>query len=243
MNAILSTAPKPIVYPESDGQPMAENTVQYQYIVTIKEGLDTEYRQDPLVFVAADLFWYPVEGNPTIRVAPDVMVAFGRPKGHRRSYLQWLEGNLAPQVVFEIQSPGNRLAELLAKFQFYEMYGAQEYYLFNPDTGELAGWRRVGERLEEIPNMEGWVSPLLQVRFEVQDGELRLYGRDGRRFLSYQELVDLWERTRDQLAQAQATARSAEATARQAEEEARREKERAERLAARLRALGVDPEQ
>lgn len=78
-----------IVYPDADGQPMAENTLQFEWIVTIKEGLEHRFAGVPDVFVAGDLFWYPVEGRPEVRMAPDVMVVFGRPKGHRLSYLQW----------------------------------------------------------------------------------------------------------------------------------------------------------
>lgn len=59
------------------------------------------------VCVATDLLWYPVEGRPDIRTAPEVMLSFGRPKGHRSSYKQWEEGGLAPQVVFEVLSPSN----------------------------------------------------------------------------------------------------------------------------------------
>ena len=84
-----------IIYPESDGQPMAENTRQFEAITTIKGGLDAVFLDAPDVFVAGDLFWYPVEGNNQIRTAPDIMVAFGRPKGHRGSYQQWREGAIA----------------------------------------------------------------------------------------------------------------------------------------------------
>ncbi|MGD1852470.1 MAG: hypothetical protein ACFCBU_18435 [Cyanophyceae cyanobacterium] len=35
------------------------------------------------IFVAGDLFWYPVEGRADIYVAPDVLVAVGRPKDKR----------------------------------------------------------------------------------------------------------------------------------------------------------------
>ena len=87
---------------------MSDNTLQFQWIVTIKGGLDALFRHDPDVFVAGDLLWYPVEGKPKIRIGPDVLVAFGRPKGERGSYRQWEEGGIAPQVVFEILSPGNR---------------------------------------------------------------------------------------------------------------------------------------
>jgi hypothetical protein len=79
-------AAQTIEYPESDGKPMADNTKQFPWIVTIEGGLDAQYRDDPNVFVAGDLLWYPVEGRPVIRAAPDVMVAFGRPKGDRGSY-------------------------------------------------------------------------------------------------------------------------------------------------------------
>src|SRR5437588_11621842 len=90
-----TTLPKPVIeYPERDGQPMAENTLQFQWIVTIEGGLDAMFSGDPNVFVAGDLFWYPVEGNPKIRLAPDTLVVFGRPKGHRGSYMQWREGNV-----------------------------------------------------------------------------------------------------------------------------------------------------
>jgi hypothetical protein len=43
------------------------------------------FRNREDVFVAMDLLWYPVKGKPKIRLAPDVLVALGRPKGPRRS--------------------------------------------------------------------------------------------------------------------------------------------------------------
>lgn len=70
-----------VVYPTSDGLPMADNTKQFRWIVTIQGGLDALFRDNPNVFVAGDLLWYPVEGQPGIRRAPDAMVVFGRPSG------------------------------------------------------------------------------------------------------------------------------------------------------------------
>jgi hypothetical protein len=84
MNVQTTEARKPDVeYPDSDGQPMSDNTLQFRWIVTIQGGLDALFRHDPNVFVAGDLLWYPVEGHREIRVAPDALVAFGRPKGYR----------------------------------------------------------------------------------------------------------------------------------------------------------------
>ena len=33
----------PIIYPDSDGKPLADNTLQFQWIVTIKENLEAVY--------------------------------------------------------------------------------------------------------------------------------------------------------------------------------------------------------
>lgn len=79
----LSSLPKEIVYPESDGLPMADNTIQYRWIVTIEGGLEAQYAAEPNVFVAGNLFWYPVEGHPEIFQTPDILVVFGRLKGDR----------------------------------------------------------------------------------------------------------------------------------------------------------------
>ena len=36
----LSLASPEIIYPDSDGQPMADNTLQFRWIVLLKENLD-----------------------------------------------------------------------------------------------------------------------------------------------------------------------------------------------------------
>ena len=81
--ATRRTAQPEIEYPDSDGEPMSDNTLQYKWIVTIKEGLARAFSDQPNVFVAGDLLWYPVEGRPDISAAPDAMVAIGRPQGYR----------------------------------------------------------------------------------------------------------------------------------------------------------------
>ena len=214
-----------IDYPDSDGNPMSDNTEQYRWIVMIKENLEIIFANDPNVFIAGDLLWYPVRYIPK-RMAPDVMVVFGRPKGRRGSYKQWEEENIAPQVAFEILSPSNKdrrgLESLEDKFNFYEAYGIEEYYVYDPDDLVLSGWQRIRDRFLPIEIKSEWVSPLLQVRFEWQDGqELVLYRPSGQRFLSSLEL---------------------EQRANLAEQRADSAERRANRLAERLRALGIDPE-
>jgi Uma2 family endonuclease len=225
----------PIIYPSSDDQPMADSTIQYKLITKIKEGCELLYKNDENVFVAADLLWYPVEGNSTISQAPDVMVIFGRPKNDRRSYLQWQEARIAPQVVFEIRSFNDSQTKMNRKFSFYNRYGVEEYYLYDPQENELIGWQRIEGFLEVIEVMSGWVSPRLGVRFELGEDGLEIYRPDGQKFLSYLELEE-----QQQLAQ-----QRAEHEAQRAEDEAQRaedEAQRAERLAAKLRKLNIDPD-
>ncbi len=227
-----------IIYPDSDGKPMADNTLQFDLMTMIKENLDILFKNQPDVFVAGDLLWYPVERHPEIRLAPDVLVAFGRPKGYRGSYRQWLEDNIPLQVVFEILSPGNRAGEMERKFAFYEQYGVEEYYIYDPDRGKLEGWIWNGRQLTTIAKMEGWVSPLLGIRFELVDGELELYHPTGKRFIGYVELAKQQEHehvlAEAQLVLAEGRADSAELRAEQ--ERQRAEQERKERVLAEQRA-------
>ncbi|MEH2210715.1 Uma2 family endonuclease [Nostoc sp.] len=199
-----SSTQKGIIYPDSDGQPMADNTKQFELIVWIKNNLELLFGNDPNVFVAGDLLWYSVEDDNKLRQAPDVMVVFGRSKGYRGSYQQWLEDNIPPQVVFEIWSPGNRISKMAKKLEFYERYGVEEYYLYEPDVVDLTGWQRRNSRLEVIDQMVGWVSPRLGVRFELTEEELQIYRPDGDRFLTFLELDRQRQQERQRAEQAEA---------------------------------------
>jgi Uma2 family endonuclease len=222
-------------YPESDGQPMAENTEQYDWLVKIKENLEILFADREDVFVAGDLLWYPVpdrsESGP---MAPDVMVAFGRPKGRRGAYLQWQEENIAPQVVFEVLSPSNSRTEMANKRRFYDQHGVEEYYIYDPRRHSLEIYQRQGNHLKRVSHLNGWVSPRLGVRLVLRPGTLELYHPDGQPFLNSVELARL---------KTAAEARAEQEAARAEQERAAKEQERAraERLAERLRALGVDP--
>jgi Uma2 family endonuclease len=212
-----------IRYPESDGQPMAENTRQFRWIVMIKENLETLFQDQADVFVAGDLLWYPVEGHPEICRAPDAMVVFGRPKGDRGSYQQWEENGIVPQVVFEVRSPSNGFREMLDKLEFYDTYGVEEYYTYDPDPqrNDLTGFRRQDDRLRPIEAINGWVSPRLGIRFDTSGSELRIFRPDNAPFRSHQELEQI---------------------AAQSEQRATQAEQRAAQLAARLRELGIDPD-
>jgi len=233
---IQSTEQTEILYPDSDGEPMSDNTKQFRWIVTIKEGLEWLFKDDPNVFVAGDLLWYPVEGDNVTRAAPDAMVVLGRPKGDRGSYQQWRENNIAPQVVFEVRSPGNTQTGMDKKLVFYDRYGVEEYYLYDPDKGDLSGWLRREGRLDVIDQMLDWVSPRLGIKFNMLGTELQLYRPDGEKFATYVELATL--REQEKLAKEQA-----QQQLQQSQQQLEQEKVRSQQLAAKLRELGINPDE
>jgi Uma2 family endonuclease len=243
VNQLPTNITPTILYPDSDGQPMADNTKQFRWIVIIKENLELVFANDPDVFVAGDLLWYPVEGDNKIRQAPDAMVVFGRPKGDRGSYRQWVENSIPPQVVFEILSPGNRLKEMAKKLRFYERYGVEEYYVYDPDEVELIGWLRSGKDLEIIEEMNGWVSPRLEIKFQVTSENIEIFSPSGERFLSYVELAQLREQEKQRADEEQQRAEQERQRADEAMTQLEQEKQRYQALEALLRERRINPEQ
>ncbi|NET72166.1 MAG: Uma2 family endonuclease, partial [Sphaerospermopsis sp. SIO1G2] len=122
-------------------------------------------------------------------------------------------------VVFEILSPGNRTKEMSKKMVFYQRYGVEEYYIYNPDTFELTGLLREEEWFTAIEEMNNWVSPRLGIRFELTSDNLEIYYPDGRNFLTSIELNQQLE---------------------QEKQRANQEQQKYQDLLAKLQAKGID---
>jgi Uma2 family endonuclease len=230
------------LYPDSDGKPMADNQEQFDWITRLCGHLTVLFTKDGQGVVAADNFIYPVQGQNHIVQAPDVYVALGRPtEPPRRSYRVWEEGGVFPQVIFEVLSPSNTPGEMQRKRTFYETYGALEYYELDPETRTVLAMVREGDHWVEVPEIEGFISPLLGIQFVWNElGELSVVSSDGEVFQTYPELHAELEETMGQLDDAQQRLQQAESkiraesTARRREElRAEREAERAEREAER----------
>lgn len=211
-----------IIYPSSDGNRMAETTEHFEQITTIEGNLETLFAHRTDVFVAGDLLWYPEEKKPYICVAPDTMVAFGRPKGHRDCYKQWEEENIAPAVVFEILSKSNGVTEMLDKLLFYQKYGVEEYYLYDPMKLRFHAWCRENDRLDTILVMPTFTSPLLGVTFEIYEGsKLKIFNPDGTQFLTFVEQSQKRTEAEAKAKQAEQKAKQAEQAAKEAEKAAK----------------------
>jgi hypothetical protein len=131
---------------------------------------------------------------------------------------------------------------MIRKFKFYERYGVEEYYIYDPDEGEFFGYERQGKELVEVLFTQGMTSPRLGVRFQLVGNDLELYGPDGSKFASYLELVaqkeDALRAAEQERAEKERILREATEQKQQAEAQA----EQVARLRARLKELGLDPD-
>ena len=218
-----------IIYPSSDGEPLAENDWQYIAISDTAAALRDRYKDRNDVYVAADMLVYYKMNDVNAKVAPDVYVVFGAQGNHRRdSWLVWREGK-SLDFVLEVASPGTWDVDAGRKRDTYAEMGVPEYWRFDP-KGEFFVPELVGERLiggayhpltihrDETGILRGH-SDVLGLDICVRPGlELRLYDpASGEWLLTFQEAQAARQaaETAQQVAEAE---REAEADARRAAE-------------------------
>lgn len=204
----LSDLDPDLVYPSSDGQPLAETQDHVDAIFAVVSVL-RQYLSDRRAIVLSNQFLYYLQGTPHYRVAPDVMVIFDVEPGSRDNYKIWEEGQ-EPSVIFEMTSKGTRMEDQRFKKGLYEELGVQEYWMFDPRgewlPDQLRGFRltsmQVGgvERSLYVPIEDG-ISQPLGLRLSVEGKLIRFTRVDtGERLLRSDELADRVESLEDQLA-------------------------------------------
>ncbi len=127
-----NSATSEIIYPSSDGEPLAE-TQQHVLAILMALALLRLYLQEQQAVVFADQFLYYIEGNSRARVAPDVMVVFDVEKRLYANYKIW-EGQQTPAIIFEVTSVGTKETDWNFKKTLYEQLGVTEYWLFDQLT-------------------------------------------------------------------------------------------------------------
>lgn len=125
------------IYPESDGNPIAESDFTRDYLFYSVEALSVYFRDRSDVYVAGNLFIYYEQGFPNAVISPDVFVIFGAEKKKRRIYKAWEEGNNLPSFVLEITSIATRDEDSQDKLQKYQRLGMLEYFQYDPTEGRL----------------------------------------------------------------------------------------------------------
>jgi Uma2 family endonuclease len=181
--------PSEIIYPSSDGEPVAESYDHFYAISTTLEVLK-QYVSNRRATVLGNQFLYYAQGFPKLRVAPDVMVIFDVEPGGRDNYKVWEEGQV-PKVIFEMTSPGTKSEDQVTKKALYQAIEVEEYWLFDP-RGEwipekLRGYKLVDSEYQLITDSR---SEILQLRLEVEGKLIGFYREDnGEKLLIPDELA------------------------------------------------------
>ena len=149
--------PAEVEYPDSDGLPMAENTVQCRAIREAMGALENHYKPGREVGIASDLLLYYRQGDPATSVAPDLMVSFDVRMLGLPSYKLWEVGK-PPEFVLEVSSQSSRELDRTKKVELYAGLGVREYFVFDPgdpedvgdgQDGKLSGYRLWGSKYVE----------------------------------------------------------------------------------------------
>lgn len=184
----LTTLASKIIYPETDGEPMAETDVHRKQLGTyLVDPLIEHFRDSPETYVSGNLILYYEEGNPRKHTAPDVFVVKDVGDYDRRTYKLWEEENV-PCFIVEVTSTSTRRNDWREKRFLFEDLGVAEYFLFDP-YGEymkppLQGFRLVNgyyRQLEpkKLPTGElEFFSDELQLILRTVSSSLRLYDPD-----------------------------------------------------------------
>jgi Uma2 family endonuclease len=233
---------RPVIYPTSDGKPMAETDLHADYIIYVKEALKTFFAATGrIAYVSGNNFLYWQEGDPKKCVSPDGYVVFEVPQRPRDSYFAWQENGRLPAVVFEFTSGKTRREDLHGKRDLYERtLRVPEYFLFDPTGDFLRPHRLQGFRLDEsgtyqpIPLVDDRLhSQQLNLDLVLEGDALRLSDPVRQTFLlTPQEHA---ARADAEAARAQTEAQRAQTEAQRAQAEAQRA-QTAEAELARLRA-------
>lgn len=171
-----------VTYPVSDGLPMGETPFHVRNISFSIHVLERVFLNEPLIFIAGNMFLYYEQGDPRRHVSPDVMVSRGVPRYDnplRQSYLTWAEGKMVDFIV-EFTSASAVNEDIGDKMELYLRLGLQEYFLFDPLSERLnpslQGFRRVDDEFVPIDPVEGRLpSEVLGLHLEEDDWILRYY--------------------------------------------------------------------
>jgi len=223
--------------PDADGVPL-ESPWHFAAIALLKEILAWYWRDRDDFFVGGNMFVYYNLNRLFHRDfrGPDFFYVSGVDRRlPRTKWVVWEEGKF-PQLIIEFLSPSTAGIDRTTKKKLYEEdFATREYFCYDPDPGQLEGWRLGQEGYVEItPDERGWMwSDQLRLWLGKWSGLfqgleatwLRFYDAEGHLILCRSEAEE--QRAEEEKRRAEDEHAKAEAAQRRADEaDARAERER-----------------
>ena len=248
---VLSIPPGQDELPCEDGEPMEtpKHRDQMWFLIGVLQIL---FADRPDIYIGGNmaLYYSELQARKNDFRAPDFFVVTDAVLDReRKSWVVWQENGRVPDVVIELLSASTEHEDRGRKMQIYAGLRVSEYYLYDPHSELLEGYRLDNRAyVPMVRRADGdYECRILQLRLGVAEG-LFLSRRD--RWLRWKTLSGEPLPTGDELAElaqayaaaAQVQAEAAQVRADTATAQLAAVEARAERLAARMRELGIDPE-
>jgi Uma2 family endonuclease len=228
--------------PYDDGEPMETSRHREQMNLLI-DSLKAYWKKSRRYYVGGNMFLhFRLNALKKFR-GPDFFLVTDVDDRERKSWVVWQEGMRFPDVIIELLSDSTRKTDKSEKKELYEqVFRTSEYYIYDPFSQEFTGYRLSGGRYKTVkPDKENKIySPGAELWLAVRDERLRWMTVDGYILPSDEELFEIERQRADEEKQ---RADEEKQRAERAEECLITEKQRADRLAAKLRELGISPEE
>ena len=230
----ITTHPE-IVFTTGDfwsDEPPLETNLHLQQILLLIQGLKWLWRDRRDYFISGNLtnYYSPNQKKSEYFRGPDFFLVLGTTLNwSRKSWVVWQEEGQYPKLIIESLSETTAKVDREEKKQIYQdVFRTPEYFWFDPESLEFQGFVLVNGKYQEItPTEKGLLkSEQLELYLGIDGQELRYFDLE-------QELIPTPEEV----------ALSEEKNARRERENAQRERERSAKLAAKLKALGIDPDE
>ncbi len=176
---MLAPQETPVIYPESDGKPMAETDVHRNLLLRMVDLLQNAF---PNAYASGNICLYYEPGNPKKMISPDALLCCSQSKGEKRVYLAW-EANHQLDLVMEFSSFSTRRVDHYKKKQIYEKILKVPYYIiFDPHAIYLNVYALVeGNYQPQEANEQGyWLLETLKIQVGIENSNtLRLFDMAG----------------------------------------------------------------
>lgn len=216
-----------IIFPQGEfwsDEPPLESNLHLRQILLLIQSLEWLWQDRDDYFATGNLtvYYSPNQKKSEDFRGPDFFVVLGTTRNqNRKSWVVWQEGGKYPNLIVEILSETTAKTDREEKKQIYQdIFRTPDYFWFDPNSLEFQGFTLISGLYQPIEaNERGWLwSEQLGLYLGIYEDKLRYFTTDGK-------LVP-----------------TPEEAAIQAENRATQERQKAEKLAAKLKELGIDPE-
>jgi Uma2 family endonuclease len=230
-----------IIFPQGEfwsDEPPLESNLHLRQILLLIQSLEWLWQDRDDYFATGNLtvYYSPNQKKSEDFRGPDFFVVLGTTRNqNRKSWVVWQEGGKYPNAIVEILSDTTAKTDREEKKQIYQdIFRTPDYFWFDPNSLEFQGFTLISGVYQPIQaNERGWLwSEQLGLYLGIYEDKLRYFTTDGKLVPTPEEAA----------IQAENRATQAETRATQAEDRATQERQKAEKLAAKLKELGIDPE-